>query len=419
MVNLGRLWRRIESKDGKVLVRNFLYLSLLQIASYVFPIITMPYLARVIGLAGFGKLAFASAVMVWIQTIADWGFNFTATRDVAQNRNNIQKVSEIFSSVLWARCVLMLISFLFLFLLIGVVPKFRVNADVLLASSFMVLGHILFPEWFFQAMERMKYITILNLLSKLLFTVAVFYFIKEKDDYILQPIFTSLGYVVSGIIAFYYILVKWKIRLLMPSLAGIVGAIRKSADVFLNNLMPNLYNSFSIVLLGVWGGDISTGILDAGTKFVNIAQQFMQVLSRAFFPFLSRKLDKHYIYARINMAMSLLMSALLFLSAPLIIRLFFTEDFLDSVMVLRIMSLSIFFMALSNIYGTNYMIIAGYECQLRKITTAVSVAGFALSFPLIYLWGYIGAAMTITFTRGLLGISILVKSKRLKLKNNQ
>ena len=206
MVNLGRLWRRIESKDGKVLVRNFLYLSLLQIASYEFPIITMPYLARVIGPAGFGKLAFASAVMVWIQTIADWGFNFTATRDVAQNRNNIQKVSEIFSSVLWARCVLMLISFLFLFLLIGVVPKFRVNADVLLASSFMVLGHILFPEWFFQAMERMKYITILNLLSKLLFTVAVFYFIKEKDDYILQPIFTSLGYVVSGIIAFYYIL---------------------------------------------------------------------------------------------------------------------------------------------------------------------------------------------------------------------
>ena len=77
---------------------------------------------------------------------------------------------------------------------------------------------------------------------------------------------------VSGIIAFYYILVKWKIRLLMPSLAGIVGAIRKSADVFLNNLMPNLYNSFSTVLLGVWGGDISTGILDAGTKFVNIAK---------------------------------------------------------------------------------------------------------------------------------------------------
>ena len=76
------------SKDNKVLVQNFAYLSLLQVAGYVFPLITMPYLARVIGVDGFGNIAFASAVMIWVQTIADWGFNFTATRDVAQNREN-------------------------------------------------------------------------------------------------------------------------------------------------------------------------------------------------------------------------------------------------------------------------------------------------------------------------------------------
>lgn len=403
-----------SNKNAKTLVSNFAWLSVLQIAGYIFPLITMPYLARVIGVEGFGKIAFASAIMVWVQTIADWGFNFTATRDVAQNREDLKKVSVIFSNILWARCTLMFLSFLFLVILIVFFPKFRANTDILLLSFLMIPGHILFPDWFFQAMERMKYITILNLVSKLLFTIAVFIFIKEKDDYLLQPLLTSLGFVVSGLIAFYYILVKWKIKLLKPSLKNIRFTVRKSTDVFLNNLVPNLYNSFSMVLLGVFGGDIANGKLDAGTKFVNIAQQFMQVLSRAFFPFLSRQLDKHYIYARINIALSLCMSVLLFLFAPLIIDYFFTDEFTDSIIVLRIMSISIFFLALSNVYGTNYMIIAGYERQLRNTTAIVSVIGFILSFPLIYVWGFIGAAITVTFTRGLLGLSIMFKANRVR-----
>lgn len=73
-----------QNKELYTLVSNFSYLSILQIASYAFPFITMPYLAKVIGAEGFGKIAFASALMLWFITIADWGFNYTATRDVAK-----------------------------------------------------------------------------------------------------------------------------------------------------------------------------------------------------------------------------------------------------------------------------------------------------------------------------------------------
>lgn len=403
-----------SNKDGKVLVQNFAYLSLLQVAGYVFPFITMPYLARVIGVEGYGKIAFAAAVMVWIQTIADWGFNFTATRDVAQNRGNQQKVSEIFSNVLWARCILMFIAAAGLFLLITFIPLFNENKEVLWVSFLMVPGHIMFPDWFFQAMERMKYITVLNLLSKLLFTIAIFIFIKDKDDYMLQPLFTSLGFVVSGIIALYYILFKWGIKLKKPSCKAVFETIKRSTDVFLNNLMPNLYNSFSTVLLGFYGGEVANGKLDAGTKFIHIAFNFTQVLSRTFFPFLSRKLDKHYIFARINITISFCISALLFLFAPLIIKIFFTEEFYDSIMVLRITSFSIFFISLSNVYGTNYMIIAGHERQLRNITATASIIGFAISFPLIYYYGFIGAAITMTLARAILGISIMYSALRIK-----
>lgn len=407
------------SKDGKVLVENFAYLSLLQVAGYIFPLITMPYLARVIGVEGFGKIAFAAAIMVWIQTIADWGFNYTATRDVAKNREDKDKVSDIFSRVFWARCLLMLVSFVFLLILVMCIPTFRNNAAVIFVTFLMTPGQIMFPDWFFQAVERMKYITMLNLLSKLLFTVLVFIFIKDKDDYILQPLFVSLGFVLSGVIAMYYILIKWKVKLRFVSLCSILYTIKSSTDVFINNLVPNLYNSFSTVILGFVGGDIATGKLDAGSRFVNISQQFLVVFSRTFYPFLSRKIDKHSFYAKVNVLFSVSISIILFCLAPILIRMFFTEEFNDSIIILRIMSVSILFIALNSIYGVNYLIIKGYEKELRKITTMYSILGFLISIPLIYFFNYIGAAITITFTRGIMSIATMIcaKSKQKMLDN--
>src|SRR5690554_835565 len=229
MFDIKKYFNRIKkNKDGRTLVANFGYLSLLQVAGYIFPLITMPYLARVIGVDGFGKIAFASAVVVWFQTVSDWGFNYTATRDVAKNRDDKEKVSEIFSNVLWARCLLMIVSFLLLLITIFIVPIFRENYAIILVTFLLVPGHIMFPDWFFQAMERMKYITILNLISKLLFTIAVFVFIKNKSDFILQPLFTTLGFIVSGIISMYVIIYKWQIRIKRPEFASVLITIKGS-----------------------------------------------------------------------------------------------------------------------------------------------------------------------------------------------
>lgn len=403
---LKQLFGRLkQSKDGRTLVANFGYLSLLQVASYVFPLITMPYLARVIGAEGFGKIAFAAAIMVWFQTIADWGFNYTATRDVAKNRDDKEKVSEIFSNVLWARILLMLVSFCLLCVCVLIIPKLRENADVIMISFLMIPGHIMFPDWFFQAMERMKYITILNIVSKTLFTVAIFLFIKERQDYILQPLFTSLGFVISGIIAMYYILVKWKVRLRISSFKTVLRTIKSSTDVFINNLIPNLYNAFSIVLLGFIGGNVANGLYDAGVKFTNIAQQFLLILSRTFFPFLSRRIDKHSIYARLNISSSILLAVVLWLLAPVLVKIFYTNEFFYAIKVIRISSISLIFLAMGNVYGLNYLLLIDKEKQLRNITLVASLIGFVLSFPLIHKYQVIGVALVVTITRGILGIA--------------
>lgn len=405
-----------KSKDGRTLLSNFGYLMLLQIAGYIFPLLTIPYLARVIGVEGFGKIAFAAAVIVWLQTVTDWGFNYTATLDVAQNRDNPEKVSEIFSNVLWARILLMLLSFGLLLIAIATIPYFQENQAILLFTFLLVPGHIMFPDWFFQAMERMKYITIFNLVSKALFTAMVFIFINDKQDFILQPILMSLGYLACGIFAMYLVVVKWRVRIHPPRWRHVSRTIKNSTDVFIINIIPNLYNSFSVVLLGVYGGSVSNGLMDAGQKFVNISQQLLTVVSKVFFPFLSRKINKHNLYFRINLSLACVLSVGLYSTAPLIIKVFFTSEFEPAVTVLQTMSLSIVFMSLYNSFGNNYLIIVGRVKELKALTVIISAAGFVIAFPLIKYFDYLGAAITLTLTRGVLGITIMAKAMMIKNK---
>lgn len=406
-----------KSKDGKTLVANFGYLSLLQVAGYVFPFITIPYLSKTIGVDGYGRLAFASAVIVWIQTIVDWGFNYTATRDVARQRDDKDAVSKIFSDVLWSRLLLMGISFLILIVLILSVPKLHEEAAVLVVTFLLVPGHILFPEWFFQALERMKYITIFNVLSKLFFTLAVFVFIQEKEDYIIQPLLISLGYIICGIISLYVIVKKWGYKIMFPSLKDIKSEIKKGVDVFINNIFPNLYNSLGTILLGFFWGREANGILDAGRKFSSALQQIISALIRTFFPFLARRPDKFRQFSLLTIGIGTLLSTLLFLFSPLLIHLFFSPEFEPAINVARLMSVVLLFNTLSGVYGGSYMILQGYEKQLRNITIACSILAFIVSVPLIYFYSFIGCAIELVLAIMGLGVIPMIFVYR-KEKNN-
>lgn len=402
----------MERTKAKTIVANMGWLSLIQMASYVFPLITMPYLARVIGVVGFGKIAFASAIVVWFQTITDWGFNFSGARDVARNSESNSKLSEIYSNIFWSRLLLMLICLLVLLLLIGVIPKFNENKTVILLTFLMILGNIFCPDWFFQGVQKMKFMTISNVLSKLFFTCAVFIFIRSADDYILQPLLISIGYIVSGIFATYIIVCRWKIRIQKPILRNLFTTIKSSKDIFLNNLLPNFYNSFSIIILGFFYGSSSNGKLDAGSKFVSIGQQVNHIISRAFYPLLAKELKYHNVFRYFNLGVAFVGSLALWMLSPWLIHTFFTSAFEDSILICRILSFSIFFMALNGTYGTNYLILNGHESLLRRVTMYCSIVGMISSVPLIYYLNYVGAALTITLTRAILGITVFLTARR-------
>jgi O-antigen/teichoic acid export membrane protein len=403
-----------KSKEVKVLAENFLSLSALKLVGYVFPLINLPYLARVIGVDKFGEIAFAFSIIIYFQTLVDFGFNYTAVRDIARTRDNIQSVSRIFSTIMATRVLLMVLSLILLLLCIYTVPVFYANRLILLLTFLYIPGYIILPEWFFQAMEDMKYITYMNLLSKLIFTILIFVVIKQKSDYIYQPILTALGYFVSGIVAIPIILRKYKIQLIMPSFKDMIKALRESWDMFVSLFLPNLYSNFSVILLKSYSGAVATGLYSSGWRFIDLVDQLALVLSRTFYPFLARRLDRHKTYVIISFAISLTAGLCLFLGADLLIKIFYTDAFAESAKVIRMMALCPFFLTLMNTYGPNYLVLAGKEHILRNIIIICSIGGFILTWVIVPTYSYMGVALTLMIVWGIRGTITWIYARRYK-----
>lgn len=168
------------------------------------------------------------------------------------------------------------------------------------------------------------------------------------------------------------------------------------------------------MLLGFWGGSVANGVYDGGNKLPTVFIQFQSVLSRAFYPFLSRRPDKHRFFMKLNIGTALIGALFFVMIAPWIVKLMFGSEFENSVAVMQILSFSIVFYAMSNTYGTNYLIVLHKEKPLRNLTFISSAIGMCLSIPLVYYFTYIGAAITVLLCRGMLGIGSLILAKKVE-----
>lgn len=393
-----------KSHDAKTLMKNFVSLSLIKVIGFITPLIVMPYLSKTIGVANYGLIAFAAAIIVFFETTTDWGFAYTGTRDVAQNRNNLKQASIIYSEVVWGRIFLMIGCFIILLLLIYFIPSLSQNRLLLLFTFLYIPGNTLCQEWVFQAFEEMKYLTIMSVISKIIVTLLVFVVIKDASDYIFYPLLMAGGYLISGLYSQYLARRKLGLHLYWTSFSCIMLRIKKSTNMFLSLLFPNLYTNFTIILLKSVGGCYATGIYSGGNQLQSIIDQLTSILSRTFFPFLARHKEKHYIYVRISGLIAICASGLMLFGADLFVKIFLAPEFHNAATVMRIFSPAPIFMFLMNTYGTNYLVLIGKEKILRNIIMTCSLFGFFLTWIMIYSYSYIGAAITVVSVWGIRGV---------------
>lgn len=285
---IRKIRNKFKSEDNKRLLSNFLSLSVLQGANYILPLITLPYLIRVLGIEYFGLLAFATATVAYFNVLTDYGFNLTATREISIHRDNKKKIIEIFSSVMIIKVLLMLFSFLLLSLLIFSFEKFSKDWEVYLLTFGTVIGQILFPVWFFQGMERMKYITYLNILAKSIFTVAVFIFIQEQDDFYMVPILTSMGFIVVGVWSLILIKKEFDINFKFQSLETIKYYFKDGWDVFVSRIFVSLYTTINIFLLGMLTNNTVVGYYAIAEKIVNAVGGLFSPANQTIYPFMAK-----------------------------------------------------------------------------------------------------------------------------------
>lgn len=280
----------IDGLSKKKLISNIFSLYLLQAANYLIPLLTIPYLLRVLGSERFGLIAFAQALIQYFVNLTDFGFNYLATKNIAQNKENKERVSEIFSNTYFQKLFLLVLSFVLLLLIVNFIPKLKKDHLVYFITFSMVIGNALFPIWLFQGLEEMKYISIFTLVSKAVFTVAIFIFVKGSDDYLLAAAFQSSWVLLAAILSIGVISRRFLIRLSIPKDFGkLVGEFRESGKIYVTSLSNNIYSHGSVLITGYLTSMTMTAYFTLGQKVVSALTAACQPVAQGLYPYLARE----------------------------------------------------------------------------------------------------------------------------------
>lgn len=396
---IKEIWK--NKKDSKV-ISNYIYLLLIQGTNFILPLITFPYLVRTLGLEKYGTVMIASSLVVFLNIMVDFGFNISATREVSIIRNDKEKLSKLFWNVITVKFLVLIFSFLFLLFLVSFIDKFKSEYLVYLFSFGIVLGQNIFPAWFFQGIERMKVITIINVSAKVIFTISLFIFIKSKSEYLYVPILNSMGFIIAGIVGF-VISLKY-VNFKKPSISIMKGFLNENKNLIASNFATSIYTSGNTFILGMIGGEIIAGVYSSMEKLVMATKTIYTPLYQAIFPWLATK-PKEEIVAFINklknpiLISGIIISSIIFIFAEPILNLVYNDPIINShAYIFKILG----FIALAASLNMIYVSLCFPSLKLYKLRMIPMVLGGIINLILAILgasyYSILGVAIAAVFS---------------------
>ena len=397
---------RIKSKLKSHMAINFISLALLQGVNYLLPLLSFPFLFRVLGVERWGLVTFGYSLMQYFVMFTDFGFNLSATKYISEHRNDLQKINSYLNSAMIGRFILCGISLAILLALISYFDKFSTESIFYLLYFGIILGNVMFPMWFFQGMENMKYITVFNIVAKSLSFIPFFIFIRKPEDYIYVPIFYSIGFVLAGIVSLFIVYFKMGMKWYFTSISQISSSLKDSSAYFLARASTSLFTTSNSFLLGLVCGNTMVGYYSAAEKLYQAYNQLLSPFTGVLFPHIAKSRDVLFfkkIFYRITFTNLFCVAAALLLASYVLDIVYGTAD-PNILEVFRILVTACFVTIPSMLLGYPFLAAMGHPLYTNYTVMTTSVVHIT-GLVVLYIYGAISpitVAMMVVMSETLL-----------------
>lgn len=270
------------------LISNFSYLTFFQLLSTLIPILTIPYLIKVLGANEYGIVIYAQTISQFLCVFVNFGTDTIGTKEISIQRENLNKVSVIFSNIIITRILLFLFIVVCYVFIITFFKTFALNKAIFLVSLLILFTDILIPQFVFQGIEDMKPIALFGGIGRIVYALLIFVFIKSSDQSVFVLFFNFIGILISGILLFWYLKNRCKIVFVYPKFQYLKRCIIDSSPFFLSNFSATVKELSTTFLVGTFLSYSDVTFFDVIRKIIMVCSMPFNLLKQVVFPHYSK-----------------------------------------------------------------------------------------------------------------------------------
>jgi len=399
----------------KSLLINVLSLLAYRGASFIIPLVTLPYLARILGVEHMGLLALGLACVMYCSTISDWGFNVYTTKDIAQHRDDKLKVTQLFWSTFNAKLVMGCATLAILLLVTWFNPAWHALFFIVLANSTVLFGQLLSFGWLMQGFEKLGKTAVISTVGQLCSIPLTFLLVKSPEDTWLAALIPGVVAFITAIITLTFVVKMRVIGFYRFEPKEIMQRIKDSLHVFLAIFGANMFNNINVLILASMTSTYMVGLYNGADRLKKAANSVPEQIGNAFFPRVSHLFHKDRAAAiaatRKSISLSFLLSIFIvvftFFFADFIVRILLGADFHNSADVLRVAVCGFIFGNVSYPAGLQILIPHGLAKQRMHVMFIVGLINIPICCLLAWQFGAVGAASSLVLSEFLVFVGIL------------
>ncbi len=403
-------------------VKNGMWMYVLQIFNTIVPLLTLPYITRILGSSRYGVFSIALNIIGYLQVFVEYGFDMSATRKVALSNKSNDSKNYMFSTVLLSR--FLLLGFCIVFSCVYILcnknsVQLCFSLAILLVSLF---GACLQQNWLFQGMQDMKYISIINIVSRIVSVLLIFLLVKTHDDLLLYCFLYSIAPLINGVIGICLVKKKYQIHLIKVAFTDIWIELKAGWYVFTTQLSSKVFGAVGITFLGVFADSSTVGIYSAIQKIPNIMMLAWMPISQVLYPISSKKMQisfeagKQFVYKsrRIFLPMFFGGTLVVGLYSKFIVNIVFGAEYATYYYwILPLLAWMIVGID-NNFKGIQILLGSGHDKEYSRCFQLGVGCTILFNFVLIYLYDGLGAAIAPLLSEGILGASLRYEIRKLE-----